>query len=106
MAFPAGMAIGLSFRVLRCGFVAGMAMVPIADLFNHKAAVVQLGGGYFVEDVCFESKESSEDQQSVDLDDPSDASSDDQHCHQDGSADSSGRAQVSEDESAASEASD
>ncbi|DBA97673.1 TPA: hypothetical protein ACH3X3_012565 [Trebouxia sp. C0006] len=37
----------------------GMAMVPFADLFNHKAAVVQLGGGYFVEDVCFEDQDSS-----------------------------------------------
>ena len=34
-------------------------MVPFADLFNHKAAVVQLGGGYFVEDVCFEDQHSS-----------------------------------------------
>ena len=34
-------------------------MVPFADLFNHKAAVVQLGGGYFVEDVCFEDQDSS-----------------------------------------------
>ena len=39
-------------------FPAGMAMVPFADLFNHKAAVVQLGGGYFVEDVCFEDQDS------------------------------------------------
>lgn len=31
-----------------------MAMVMLADLFNHKAAVVQLGGSYSVEDVCFE----------------------------------------------------
>lgn len=40
--------------------LAGMAMVPFADLFNHKAAVVQLGSGYFVEDVCFEGQGSSE----------------------------------------------
>ncbi|DBA79474.1 TPA: hypothetical protein ACH3X2_007744 [Trebouxia sp. C0005] len=37
----------------------GMAMVPFADLFNHKAAVVQLGGDYFVENVCFEDQDSS-----------------------------------------------
>ncbi len=35
-------------------------MVPFADLFNHKAAVVQLGGGYFVEDICFEGQGSSD----------------------------------------------
>lgn len=34
-------------------------MVPFADLFNHKAAVVQLGGDYFVENVCFEDQDSS-----------------------------------------------
>ena len=38
-------------------------MVPFADLFNHKAAVVQLGGGYFVEDVCFEDQESSSEEE-------------------------------------------
>lgn len=41
----------------------GMAMVPFADLFNHKAAVVQLGGGYFVEDVCFEDQDSSSEEE-------------------------------------------
>jgi len=40
-----------------------MAMVPFADLFNHKAAVVQLGGGYFVEDVCFEDQDSSSEEE-------------------------------------------
>lgn len=35
-------------------------MVPFADLFNHKAAVVQLGGGYMVEDVCFDDESGSE----------------------------------------------
>lgn len=38
-------------------------MVPFADLFNHKAAVVQLGGGYFVEDVCFEDQDSSSEEE-------------------------------------------
>ncbi len=38
-------------------------MVPFADLFNHKAAVVQLGGGYFVEDVCFENQDSSSEEE-------------------------------------------
>ena len=51
----------------------GMAMVPFADLFNHKAAVVQLGGGYFVEDVCFEGQESSDDQESEQGDSASDS---------------------------------
>ena len=37
-----------------------MAMVPFADLFNHKAAVVQLAGGYFVEKVCLEGQPSSD----------------------------------------------
>lgn len=48
-------------------------MVPFADLFNHKAAVVQLAGGYFVEDVCMEGAESSSDEE---LDDPDEASDD------------------------------
>ncbi len=38
-------------------------MVPFADLFNHKAAVVQLGSGYFVEDVCFEDQDSSSEEE-------------------------------------------
>lgn len=37
-----------------------MAMVPLADLFNHKAAVVQLGGAYTVEDICFEDMSESD----------------------------------------------
>ena len=45
-----------------------MALVPFADLFNHKAALVKLAGGYFVEDVCFE----GEDSPSEDSDDPGD----------------------------------
>ena len=44
-------------------------MVPFADLFNHKAAVVQLGGGYMVEDVCFDDESGSE-QGSGDSDTP------------------------------------
>ena len=50
-----------------------MAMVPFADLFNHKPAIVQLGGGYFVENVCFEGQDSSDAQ---DSDDPDDLTSD------------------------------
>ena len=38
-------------------------MVPFADLFNHKAAVVQLAGGYFVEEVCLEGQPSSEEEE-------------------------------------------
>lgn len=31
----------------------GMSMVPLADIFNHKAAVVALAGGYSIEQVRF-----------------------------------------------------
>ena len=51
-----------------------MALVPFADLFNHKAALVKLAGGYFVEDVCFEGEDSPSDQGSEDFDDPGDDS--------------------------------
>ena len=30
----------------------GMSMVPLADIFNHKAAVVSLAGGYSIEQVA------------------------------------------------------
>ena len=60
--------------LLWCG--AGMAMVPFADLFNHKAAVVQLAGGYFVEDICMEGAESLSDEESDDPDDASEGFSD------------------------------
>ncbi|KAL0040401.1 hypothetical protein WJX77_006166 [Trebouxia sp. C0004] len=50
----------------------GMAMVPFADLFNHKAAVVQLGGGYFVEDVCFEDQDNSTSEEDDDVEDVED----------------------------------
>ena len=40
---------------------AGMSLVPLADIFNHKAAIVQLSGEYAIEPVCFEGgKESSD----------------------------------------------
>lgn len=48
---------------INCALITGMAMVPLADLFNHKAAVVQLGGGYTVEDVCFEDMSASDQDQ-------------------------------------------
>lgn len=51
-------------------------MVPFADMFNHKAAVVQLAGGYFVEDVCMEGAESFGDEESCDSEDVSDGSGD------------------------------
>ena len=39
-----------------------MSLVPLADIFNHKAAIVQLSGEYMIEPVCFEGgKESSDD---------------------------------------------
>ena len=41
---------------------AGMSLVPLADIFNHKAAIVQLSDEYMIEPVCFEGgKESSDD---------------------------------------------
>ena len=30
-----------------------MSMVPLADIFNHKAAVVALAGNYQIEPNCF-----------------------------------------------------
>ena len=65
-------------------------MVPFADLFNHKAAVVHLGGGYFVEDVCMEGPDSSSD---LDSDDPNHESddSDDPEAGQTGAAGDSTR---------------
>ena len=40
----------------------GRSMVPFADAFNHKAAVVDVGGGaYAVERVCFDSDDSGGD---------------------------------------------
>ena len=32
--------------------VTGMSMVPLADIFNHKAALVALAGGYSIEQVA------------------------------------------------------
>ena len=41
---------------------AGMSLVPLADVFNHKTAIVQLSGEYAIEPVCFEGgKDSSDD---------------------------------------------
>lgn len=90
--------------ILMC---AGMAMVPFADLFNHKAAVVQLAGGYFVEDVCMEGAESSSDEESDD--DPDEASDghcdadDTKACQNDAAGDSSGDVHGSGDEQATTE---
>ncbi|KAK9815861.1 hypothetical protein WJX72_010928 [[Myrmecia] bisecta] len=43
----------------------GMAMVPMADIFNHKAAVVDLSEGYAVEDACDGSADPSGSEQSL-----------------------------------------
>ena len=50
---------------------AGMSLVPLADIFNHKAAIVQLSGDYAIEPVCFEGGEdsSSDDASSTDCGD-------------------------------------
>ena len=34
-------------------------MVPLADIFNHKAAIVQLSDEYAIEPICFEGGEES-----------------------------------------------
>ena len=45
---------------------AGMSLVPLADIFNHKAAIVQLSDEYMIEPICFEdSKELSDDDASL-----------------------------------------
>ena len=38
----------------------GMSMVPLADIFNHKAAVVALAGNYQIEPNCFGDDDSSD----------------------------------------------
>lgn len=35
-------------------------MVPMADIFNHKAAIVQLSDEYAIEPICFERDHSDE----------------------------------------------
>ncbi len=47
------------------GVCAGMSMVPLADIFNHKAAIVQLSDDYVVEPNCYEQDDSSEDGSSL-----------------------------------------
>ncbi len=39
-------------------------MVPLADIFNHKAAIVQLSDDYIIEPNCF-AEDSSEDGSSL-----------------------------------------
>lgn len=34
-----------------------MSLVPLADIFNHKAAVVSLAGGYQIQPACFGEEE-------------------------------------------------
>ena len=72
-------------------------MVPFADLFNHKAAVVQLGGGYFVEDVCFEDQDSSseeEEEEDVEAEDEEEDEEEEDEEVED-EEDQNGRSQVS-----------
>ena len=38
---------------------AGMSLVPLADIFNHKAAIVQLSDEYAIEPICFEGGDES-----------------------------------------------
>ncbi|KAK9848107.1 hypothetical protein WJX84_003506 [Apatococcus fuscideae] len=39
----------------------GMSLVPVADIFNHKAAVVELSSDYAIEPVCFGDGDDSSD---------------------------------------------
>ena len=59
---------------------AGMAMVPLADLFNHKAALVQLTNDYSVEGAYCEGQPDSdeEEQSDSDADQAEDAEADQQ----------------------------
>lgn len=38
-----------------------MSMVPLADIFNHKAAIVQLSDDYVIEPTCYECSDSGSD---------------------------------------------
>ena len=89
------------FRVFPCGV--GMAMVPFADLFNHKAAVVELAGGYFVEDVCMDGTASPSDEEFDDPDDDSGDAMDTKACQNGAAGDSSGDVHRSGDEQASTE---
>lgn len=40
-------------QCLKGAVLPGMSMVPLADIFNHKAAVVALAGGYSIEQARF-----------------------------------------------------
>ncbi|CAL8465452.1 g4988 [Coccomyxa elongata] len=65
----------------------GMSMVPLADIFNHKAAIVQLSDDYIIEPNCF-AEDSSEDGSSLASD--GDASDDERPLDDFGSADQDG----------------
>ena len=47
-----------------------MSLCPLADIFNHKAAIVQLSDDYAIEPICFEGGDESS---SDDDDDETDA---------------------------------
>lgn len=51
-------------------------MVPLADIFNHKAAIVQLSDEYIIEPTCYEQNDSSEDDNSLASGQPSSNHSD------------------------------
>ena len=50
------------YRTSECNMAsAGMSLVPVADIFNHKAAVVELSSDYAIEPVCFGDGDDSSD---------------------------------------------
>lgn len=49
-----------------------MSLVPLADIFNHKAAVVALSGDYQIQPACFGNDEGDEDSASGAADSDSD----------------------------------
>ena len=48
--------------------IAGMSMVPVADIFNHKAAVIELSGDYVIEPACFGDEDDSGSEDGADED--------------------------------------
>ena len=64
---------------LQMSGIAGMSLVPFADAFNHKSALVKLTGHYAIEPVCFEDSDdaSDADQGTSEPEDSSDSAADD-----------------------------
>ncbi len=54
-----------------------MSLVPLADIFNHKAAIVQLSDEYAIEPICFEGGDESASEDDTDDDEEAGACGDD-----------------------------